>query len=123
MTMRSPAKTQSEHDFLVKKNIKVFVPSELNKGIYETERCRLCTDNYIPLISTYTSKDPRTGKAINTLQPYCIKCVERCQGWKTCKVYSRHTMEDLIKYLLFRFNQIIKFFFSLFLFASSRTHF
>ncbi|CAO4373208.1 unnamed protein product [Caenorhabditis nigoni] len=67
-TMRSLAKTQSEHDSLVKKNVKVFVPSELNKGIYETERCRLCTDNlfnFIPLISTYTSKDPRTGKAIN----------------------------------------------------------
>ncbi|UMM27442.1 hypothetical protein L5515_010732 [Caenorhabditis briggsae] len=82
MTMRSLSKIQREHDFFAKKNIKVFEPSELNKGIYETERCRSCTDNllnYIPLISTYTSKDPRTGKPTNTLQPYCIKCVERFQ--------------------------------------------
>ncbi|CAP25825.1 Protein CBG05328 [Caenorhabditis briggsae] len=102
MAMRSLSKTQSQLDFFVKKNIKIFAPSQLNKGIYGTERCRLCADNlfnYIPLISTYTSKDPRTGEPINTLQPYCIKCVESCQEWKGCKVYSRHTMEDLVKYL------------------------
>ncbi|CAO4386864.1 unnamed protein product [Caenorhabditis nigoni] len=101
MAMRSLSKAQSEHDFLVKKNIKIFDPSELNKGIYGSERCRSCADNlfnFIPLLSTYTSNDPRTGKPINTMQPYCIRCVESGQEWKRCKVYSRHTMEDLVKY-------------------------